>query len=131
MLCKLKDCAKCNGDLVLDGDEWRCWQCGTYYYPHEPVKDLPLENQESTIVITDDCEVPTRLVRARKRRMTNINTLIKAKVRSEQRWWTKNQDIIDQLKQGHKVRDISELVGKGQRQVRGVQERLKDMALLS
>ena len=31
MLCKLKACWKCAGDLVLDGDEWRCWQCGRYY----------------------------------------------------------------------------------------------------
>jgi len=61
--------------------------------------------------------------------MTNINSVIMAKERSENRWWSKNQDIIDCLKEGHSVRDISELVGKGQRQIRGVQERLKDMSL--
>ena len=33
MLCLLKNCRKCSGDLILDGDEWRCWQCGQYYYP--------------------------------------------------------------------------------------------------
>ena len=33
MLCLLKNCRKCSGDLVLDGEEWRCWQCGQYYYP--------------------------------------------------------------------------------------------------
>ena len=130
MLCKFKDCAKCNGDLVLDGDEWRCWQCGTYYYPNEPVMDLPLESQ---IIIQDlesaNCESETRRVRARRRTMTNINSVIMAKERSENRWWTKNQDIIARLKEGHTVRDISKLVGKGQRQIRGVQERLKDMSL--
>ena len=52
-----------------------------------------------------------------------------AKERSEHRWWTKNQDIINRLKQGYSVRDISESVGKGQRQIRGVQERLKDLSL--
>ncbi len=132
MLCKFKGCAKCKGDLVLDGDEWRCWQCGTYYYPHDPVMDLPLESKESELVLqAADCETRPRRVRARRRTMTNINSVIMAKERSENRWWTKNQEIIDRLKQGYSVRDISELVGKGQRQIRGVQERLKDMALAS
>ena len=39
--------------------------------------------------------------------------------------------VHDLMEQGYSVRDISELVGKGQRQIRGVQERLKDMALAS
>ncbi len=132
MRCKFKGCTKCRGDLVLDGDEWRCWQCGTYYYPNEPLMDLPLEVKGSELVFqADDSEAVTARVRvrARRRTMTNINSVIMAKERSENRWWSKNQDIIDRLKQGYSVRDISELVGKGQRQIRGVQERLKDMAL--
>ena len=24
---------KCTGDLLLEDDEWRCLQCGRYYYP--------------------------------------------------------------------------------------------------
>ncbi len=130
MLCKFKDCTKCKGDLVLDGDEWRCWQCGTYYYPKEPVMDLPLEAQIPIQEIQEaDCEPEIRRVRARRRTMTNINSVILAKERSETRWWSKNQDIIDRLKEGHSVRDIAEQVGKGQRQIRGVQERLKDLSL--
>ncbi|MCH7842351.1 MAG: hypothetical protein IID01_06225 [Chloroflexi bacterium] len=88
---------------------------------------------ESQISIQDlqiaDGESETHRVRARRRTMTNINSVIMAKERSENRWWSKNQDIIDRLKEGYTVRDISELVGKGQRQIRGVQERLKDMSL--
>jgi hypothetical protein len=130
MECKFKDCSKCKGDLVLDGDEWRCWQCGTYYYPSEPVMDLPLEVQMTVAEFHDvDSEPEPRRVRARRRTMTNINSVIMAKERSESRWWSKNQDIIERLKEGRSVRDISELVGKGQRQIRGVQERLKDMSL--
>ena len=130
MQCKFKDCTKCRGDLVLDGDEWRCWQCGTYYYPKEPVMDLPLESQVSIQELQEaDCEPEVRRVRARRRTMTNINSVIQAKERSETRWWSKNQDIIDRLKDGHSVRDIAEQVGKGQRQIRGVQERLKDLSL--
>ena len=130
MLCKFKDCTKCKGDLVLDGDEWRCWQCGTYYYPKEPVMDLPLETQMLIQELQDSpCEPEPPRVRARRRTMTNINSVIQAKERSESRWWSKNQDIIDRLKEGYSVRDISDLVGKGQRQIRGVQERLKDLSL--
>jgi len=128
MLCRLNSCGKCTGDLILDGDEWRCWQCGTYYYPKEPVMDLPLESQISPDELqTFDCESDTPRIPARRRTMTNINSVIESKERSETRWWSKNQDIIDRLKDGYSVREISELVGKGQRQIRGVQERLRDI----
>ena len=33
MVFRLKSCQKCKGDLVLDGDEWRCCQCARYYRP--------------------------------------------------------------------------------------------------
>lgn len=132
MFCNFKGCNKCNGDLVLDGDEWHCWQCGTYYYPNEPVMDLPKEAVESGLVFqAADREERPRRVRPRRRLMPKINSVIVAKERSESRWWTKNRDIIDRLKQGYSVREISELVGRGQRQIRGVQERLKDIALAS
>jgi hypothetical protein len=29
---RLKACAKCKGDLVLDDGDWLCLQCGRYYY---------------------------------------------------------------------------------------------------
>lgn len=130
MLCKFKDCAKCQGDLVLDGDEWRCWQCGTYCYPNEPVMDLPSESAVSEPVLQDvEYEGESRRVRARRRTMININSVIMAKERSENRWWTKNRDIIERLNQVYSVRDISVSVGKCQRQIRGVRERLNGMAL--
>ena len=130
MLYRFKSCTKCNGDLVLDGDEWRCWQCGTYYYPNDPVMDLPPEVVESDLLFqAADCEAKPRRVRARPK--TNINSVIMAKERSDYCLWTKNREIIDRLNQGYSVREISEQVGKGQRQIRGVQERLKDMALAS
>ena len=128
MLCKFKNCAKCGGDLVLDGDEWRCFQCGTYYYPNVPVMDLPKEDLESETVF----QAPhrgDRPRRVRRRTVPSINAAIKAKERSENRWWIKNQDIIDRLKQGYSAREISESIGIGQRQIRAVQEQLNDMAL--
>ena len=40
MLFRLNSCPKCGGDFVLDGDEWRCWQCGRYY-PKLSAVELP------------------------------------------------------------------------------------------
>ena len=92
--------------------------------------DLPLEAPVSVIESqTADCDSESRRVRARRRTMTNINSVIMAKERSDHRWWSKNQEIITRLKEGDSVRSISESVGKGQRQIRGVQERLKDLSL--
>ena len=126
---RLKHCAKCQGDLALEGDEWSCLQCGTYYYPNHPVMDLPQEALGSELVFQvedEDCEVRRR---PRRRTVPSINAAIKAKERSENRWWTKNQHIIDRLKQGYSAREISESIGIGQRQIRAVQEQLNDMAL--
>jgi hypothetical protein len=30
---KFEACKKCRGDLVVDNEDWRCFQCGAYYYP--------------------------------------------------------------------------------------------------
>ena len=125
---RLKNCAKCRGDLALDGDEWSCLQCGTCYYPNRPVIDLPQKEVESEPFFqATDCEARPR--RVRRRTVPSINAAIKAKERSENRWWIKNQDIIDRLKQGYSAREISESIGIGQRQIRAVQEQLNDMAL--
>ena len=48
MLYKLKCCGKCEGDMTIDGDEWHCLQCGTYYYPQFPVVNL---SEDSTLVL--------------------------------------------------------------------------------
>ena len=125
---RLKNCTKCQGDLAVDGDEWSCLQCGTCYYPTHPVMDLPQEEVGSEPVFqADNCESRPR--RVRRRTVPSINAAIKAKERSENRWWTKNQHIIDRLKQGFSAREISESIGIGQRQIRAVQEQLTDLAL--
>ena len=36
MELRLRSCEKCKGDLILGDDEWRCLQCGRYYYPDLP-----------------------------------------------------------------------------------------------
>lgn len=42
----LKACSHCRGDLISEGDEWRCLQCSTIYYPVEilEIMNLPEGN---------------------------------------------------------------------------------------
>ena len=47
----LKGCAKCRGDLFLEGDDWQCLQCGTYRYGAMPwsqyLRKEPLSDQDA------------------------------------------------------------------------------------
>ena len=36
MLCLIKSCLRCGGDLVMDEEDWRCVQCAHYYYGGRP-----------------------------------------------------------------------------------------------
>ena len=127
MLCKLKGCRKCNGDLVLDGEEWRCWQCGVYYYPKPPAREAPpdpVQNNRSLLTIG---QTMADKLRRRTRSARDINSVISANARSEDRWWRRNKDVISYLDEGRTVREISLLIGRGPRQIRVIREQLHDM----
>ncbi len=61
----------------------------------------------------------------------DINSLIVAKDRSDERWWRRNDDIIKHLDQGKSIREIALLVDRSERQVRVVREQLNDMRAIS
>ena len=127
MLCLLKNCRKCSGDLILDGDEWRCWQCGQYYYPMSDSPDM-LEvppNPEMVAAAGEGSlgEIKTRVSRSPR----NLNSRIIARDRSDNRWWDRNRDVVKYLDQGLSVREISGLVSHGERQVRIIRERIHDL----
>ena len=63
----------------------------------------------------------------RRRSPRNVNSLIMAKVRSDDRWWQKNQEIVRYLNEGRTVKEIAGLVSRGERQIRVVRERLNDL----
>ncbi len=128
MWCRLKGCPKCRGDLVLDGDEWRCWQCGQYYYPKPALLDLPEEPMQSGPVQTGETgEAVGRPGQRAKRAPRNINSVIMAKDRSDRRWWRRNKELIQYLDEGRTIREISVLLARGERQIRVVRERLHDL----
>ncbi len=128
MRCQLKSCHKCGGDLVLDGEEWRCWQCGQYYYPKPARVELPARPSERERLPSQFAATASSARRRPRRRSPrHVNSLIMAKVRSDDRWWQKNREIVRYLDEGRKVKEISGLVGMGERQIRVIRERLNDL----
>ena len=127
MLCLLKNCRKCSGDLILDGDEWRCWQCGQYYYPMSESPDM-LEEPPNPEMVAAGGEGVLGETRTRVRRSPrNLNSRIIARDRSDNRWWDRNRDVVKYLDQSLSVREISGLASHGERQVRIIRERLHDL----
>ncbi len=129
MLCQLKCCQKCEGDLVLDGEEWRCWQCGHYYYPRTSLPELQLD-ESGSVTLRVDADPPGVTPRRRRRSrwaVRDINTLIVAKDRSEKKWWTRNDHLIKLLDAGQSVREIALVSGRSERQIRVIREQLNDM----
>ena len=122
----LKSCPRCIGDLILDGDEWRCWQCGQYYYPHAPCAEPP--EAEATdlpgLGVDGSVDAPKR---RRRRSSRDVNSLISSITRSDDRWWNHNREVVRYLDEGRTVREIASLMDRGPRQIRVIRERLNDM----
>ena len=129
MLWLLKNCRKCSGDLILDGDEWRCWQCGQYYYPMSESPDM-LEEPPNPEMVSAGGEGVLGEARNRVRRShRHLNSRIIARDRSDNRWWDRNRDVVKYLGQGLSVSEISGLVSHGERQVWIIRERLHDLRI--
>ena len=94
-------------------------QCGHYYYPNDPGLDIVL----SEISLTSSRNGSGRQ-RTGRFGGKNVNSALGAEVRSDQQWWSRNQEIISYLSQGRSVQEVATLTGKGQRQVRAARERL-------
>ena len=142
--CYLKGCTKCRGDLIYDVGDWKCVQCGQYYYPvrRGSFQELPTRTageqppsevnnytlMEGTAQSPDETPPqrgPRREYGARSQR--NINAVVKAKQLSDERWWGGNRDIIDSLDRGLSVREVAVLFDRGQRQIRVIRERLAEL----
>ena len=131
MLCRLKECQKCRGDLILDGQEWRCWQCGHYYY-YPNIPDLQLEGPD-TMAMPDSADLLGGKPRRRRSRwaVRDINNLIVAKNRSEKKWLDRNSDLIRLLDNGKTVKEIAAAAGRSERQIRVIREQLHDLRAVS
>ena len=108
-------CLKCTGDLVLEDDEWRCLQCGRYYYPRSPyLSEInPAGGQKRR-------RSPSGGVAGR-----NINSLIDAQSRKQERY----PQVIAYLNEGRTVREIAALTGLSPRAIRSARERSSEPVL--
>ncbi|MDA1337538.1 MAG: hypothetical protein O3C23_02110 [bacterium] len=92
VLVQFKKCTKCQGDLLSDGDEWRCLQCGRYYYPPNtqlhPEPGCYGENSE----------------------VGNVNVRIEGHRRALVSWWERNKKIIACIDRGMSNKDIAKEV---------------------
>ena len=121
MLYKFKSCGKCGGDLMLNGDEWCCFQCGAYYYPQNPVENISQDATPAlqTVDHGSHSNFTSRHIRT---------DIISATKLSEHRWLDRNKAVIDLCKQGRTAREISEIVGTSPRQIGEVKSHLRGMA---
>jgi len=111
----------------LDGEEWRCWQCGQYYYPITESLDQREEPPNPSLAAAIGEIMPSPRKTRVRRSPRNLNSRIVARDRSDSRWWERNRDVVKYLDQGLSVREISILVSHGERQVRIIRERLHDL----
>ena len=112
MVMQLRSCSKCRGDLLLEEDEWRCLQCGRYYYPNRPL--LPETNgiQDRNWVRKPSGGIAGR----------DINSVIEAHSRRQAR----HPQVTAYLNEGRSVEEIAALTGLSTRIVRSVQEHLAE-----
>ena len=135
LFCYLKSCTRCGGDLIYDEGDWRCWQCGHYYYRAESAsRELPNGEMDPPAFEGAPDSVTPEERPARRQRTSygtratrNINSVIRAKKLSDERWWARNRQVIEYLDRGLSIREISGLTGLGERQIRVVRERLADL----
>ena len=153
MLCRLKNCGKCGGDLVLDEADWRCVQCAQYYYgdtgerldlssngrsiadPQGPEQNgisdskLALAEPQPANDPAHGGESNGRKGRGRygSRSSKSIDSFVQAKGARETGWLDRNKDIIEYLEKGLSTREISQITDRGLRHVRMVRERLAEV----
>ena len=114
---RFKGCSRCSGDLVLEDSEWRCLQCGHYYYPN-----VPQFSEPSLVHASPSPPIPVERERSRGYAGEDVNSVVRG-----DSWRSRNGQIISYLDEGLTIREISLLTGSGQRRIRGVRERLADL----
>ena len=125
MLCRLKSCVWCNGDMIIEEDIWKCFQCGRFDYLAASAVDV--QAREPGPPISRAADRVTRKKRYEVRSDRNMNLVIRAHRNSEERWWARNQDIIFYLTEGRSTREIAAISNRGERQIRVIRERLADL----
>ena len=125
MWLRFRSCKKCCSVLVLDGKEWRCWQCSRYSFSTPPATDPP---PEPVVAGQSGLALGKTVTEPRSRRSAgDISSVIPSTGRSELRWLYQNRDVIRYLDEGRTVKEIATLINCGQWQIRFIRWRLNDL----
>jgi len=132
MLVRFKACAKCQGDLLPDEEDWKCLQCGARYYSEPPVNDEPPDPPVPPENDGDSKPVSVRRSSGGRYgnflpRSAKINSLIDNRTRSVQEWIERHQEEIRYFFDGLSNQEIAEILAKDTRQVKRDRERFDDL----
>ena len=97
----------------MDEDDWRCLQCGRYYYTSRPS------------LLEDDTAWQRRPPGGIAGR--NINALVQLRNLSNERWRNNNLAVIAHLDEGRTVPEIAAITGTPPRYIREVRARLAEL----
>jgi hypothetical protein len=112
MLMKLRSCGKCRGDLIQDEDEWRCLQCGRYYYPNPPTR-----SETGAIQIPKWEGWPSG---------GSAERSVNSEIETHSRRQAPHPQVIAYLNQGRTVEEIAVLTGQTPGIIRSVQEQMPE-----
>ena len=88
----LKSCSRCSGDLFLEADLWRCFQCARYYYANllQPVAHPPESNgtpPEGHLRVWEENRYGGKAG-------GNIHSFFVATRIGQEMWWDRNWQIV-------------------------------------
>ncbi|MDA0263516.1 MAG: hypothetical protein O3A93_05160 [Chloroflexi bacterium] len=108
----------------MTGDEWRCMQCGRYYYPKLATSGPVNRMLPPDVPIAERRQVrqPGGVV------SNNPNRLIDAQASRDRQWKDRNKLVVHYLDRGFDIREIAERTGITPRNIRSVRERLSEYA---
>tara|TARA_B100000029_G_scaffold512844_2_gene610627 strand:+ start:904 stop:1293 length:390 start_codon:yes stop_codon:yes gene_type:complete len=128
MMYQLKSCLKCHGDLAQYEDEWRCLQCGRYYYL-PPTQESAPSQAEPDLVTAHVPEQEHSRRRPGGMAGNNPNRFIQNQESKNKEWQARNRVVISYLDRGFKVAKNAQLTGSSPRNIRSVRERLTELAV--
>ncbi len=127
----------------MDDGDWRCVQCGQYYYGQSPdsATGTPREAIENSQPLKEASHRepmarPSSSGRASAKRSggrsrakydRDIGSLIESHATAESKWWERNRHIVDHLDNGLSIAEIAALTSRGKREIRSIRERLFEM----
>lgn len=114
----LKACGKCGGDLKLDENEWRCWQCGHAHYTAVEMSRI-LEAAKSPPNPPKE-DQPSKTKRRGGRAYGSVgdhNRQIERRNRAEKHFWEKNKEVIRLFDEGLTLKEVAAIDGRGERRL--------------